>query len=230
MSVHFKAFCDDGMGGASRGGERLDLETTPEPLWPIARRHRTDSASARCPFRSLGQLEEAQQGDIILIQDSGKVIMMQRVPRQHVLRLLAFAAAGIGALILLALPGLARAGVWIGFGVPFFVAPWPYYPPPPPVYVYPAPAYPPPPAYYAPPPALGLCPLPARITFLGARAVLLRGGQCMPDGDPGAARDCLLLHRLQRGSRLGQRQLEPNSGVTQVTAPQRSLRFDVSHR
>lgn len=158
MSVHFKAFCDDGMGGASRGGERLDLETIPEPLWPIARRRRTDSASARCPFRSLGQLEEAQQGDIILIQDSGKVIMMQRVPRQHVLRLLAFAAAGIGALILLALPGLARAGVWIGFGVPFFVAPWPYYPPPPPVYVYPAPAYPPPPAYYAPPPPSGYAP------------------------------------------------------------------------
>jgi hypothetical protein len=95
----------------------------------------------------------------ILIPVPGKIIMMQPIPRRHAPRWLAFAATCIGMLTLLALPWPARAGVWIGFGVPFFVAPWPYYPPPPPpVYVYPAPAYPPPPAYYAPPPPAGYAP------------------------------------------------------------------------
>ena len=60
---------------------------------------------------------------------------------------------------LLAVPAPVQARVWIGFGVPLFVAPAPYYyPPPPPVYVYPAPVYPPPPAYYAPPPPPGYVP------------------------------------------------------------------------
>jgi hypothetical protein len=67
--------------------------------------------------------------------------------RRHPIALAAFSGLLAGAL---ALPGPARARVWVGFGFPFYFGPPAYYPPP--VY-YPPPAYYPPPPYYPPPAA-----------------------------------------------------------------------------
>jgi hypothetical protein len=80
---------------------------------------------------------------------SGMIGRMMRGLR----RPLAWAAFGVAAAALAALPTPASARVWIGFGFPLFVGPPAYYYPPP-AYYYPPPAYYyPPPAYYPPAPS-----------------------------------------------------------------------------